>query len=72
MTIKTVLVTGAAKRLGRAIALDLAGAGWNIALHYHGSADDAERRGAARSRAKGVKVATFARRFRRAKTKPPR
>ncbi|HEY5048830.1 MAG TPA: SDR family oxidoreductase [Rhizomicrobium sp.] len=31
---KTVLVTGAAKRLGRAIALDLAGAGYDVALHY--------------------------------------
>ena len=40
--LKTVLVTGAAKRLGRAIALDLAGAGWNVAIHYHGSADEAE------------------------------
>jgi NAD(P)-dependent dehydrogenase (short-subunit alcohol dehydrogenase family) len=39
---KTVLVTGAAKRLGRAIALDLAGAGWNVAIHYHGSAEDAD------------------------------
>jgi NAD(P)-dependent dehydrogenase (short-subunit alcohol dehydrogenase family) len=39
---KNVLVTGAAKRLGRAIALDLAGAGWNVAVHYHGSAEDAD------------------------------
>jgi NAD(P)-dependent dehydrogenase (short-subunit alcohol dehydrogenase family) len=39
---KTVLVTGAAKRLGRAIALDLAGNGWNVAIHYHGSAEDAD------------------------------
>jgi NAD(P)-dependent dehydrogenase (short-subunit alcohol dehydrogenase family) len=29
-----VLVTGAARRLGRAIALDLARHGWDIALHY--------------------------------------
>ncbi|MGH6888424.1 MAG: SDR family oxidoreductase [Rhizomicrobium sp.] len=34
---KSVLVTGAAKRLGRAIALDLARAGWNIALHFNQS-----------------------------------
>ena len=40
--VKNVLVTGAAKRLGRAIALDLAGAGWNVAIHYNGSAADAE------------------------------
>jgi len=37
-----ILVTGAARRLGRAIALDLAGAGWNVAVHYNGSAEDAE------------------------------
>jgi NAD(P)-dependent dehydrogenase (short-subunit alcohol dehydrogenase family) len=39
---KNVLVTGAAKRLGRAIALDLAAHGWNVAIHYHGSEEDAE------------------------------
>ena len=42
MMLKTVLVTGAAKRLGRAIALDLAAAGWNVAVHYFGSKADAE------------------------------
>ncbi|HEY7687106.1 MAG TPA: SDR family oxidoreductase, partial [Dongiaceae bacterium] len=35
------LVTGAAKRIGRAIALDLASAGWNVAIHYRESADEA-------------------------------
>jgi NAD(P)-dependent dehydrogenase (short-subunit alcohol dehydrogenase family) len=55
---KTVLVTGAAKRLGRAIALHLAGAGWNVAIHYHGSADEAEEVAAA-ARALGVKAATL-------------
>lgn len=49
----TVLVTGAARRLGRAIALDLAGTGWNVAVHYNGSADDAESC-AAEARGKGV------------------
>jgi len=53
---KNVLVTGAAKRLGRAIALDLAGAGWNVAIHYNGSAADAEEV-AAEIRAKGCKGA---------------
>ena len=55
---RTVLVTGAAKRLGRAIALHLAGAGWNVAIHYHGSAAEAEEVAAA-ARASGVKAATF-------------
>jgi NAD(P)-dependent dehydrogenase (short-subunit alcohol dehydrogenase family) len=40
--LRNVLVTGAAKRLGRAIALDLAMAGWNVAIHYHGSEEDAD------------------------------
>lgn len=38
---RTVLVTGGARRLGRAIALDLAAAGWQVAVHYRGSAEDA-------------------------------
>jgi NAD(P)-dependent dehydrogenase (short-subunit alcohol dehydrogenase family) len=39
---KNVLVTGAAKRLGRAIALDLAADGWNVAIHYNSSEEDAD------------------------------
>jgi NAD(P)-dependent dehydrogenase (short-subunit alcohol dehydrogenase family) len=39
--VPTVLVTGAAKRLGRHIALALAAAGWRVAVHYRGSKDDA-------------------------------
>lgn len=37
----TALVTGGARRIGRAIALDLAAAGWNVAIHYHSSEADA-------------------------------
>jgi NAD(P)-dependent dehydrogenase (short-subunit alcohol dehydrogenase family) len=36
-----VLVTGAARRVGRAIALDLAAHGFDIAVHYRGSRDEA-------------------------------
>ena len=39
--LRTVLVTGSAKRLGREIALALAQAGWRVAVHYRGSAEDA-------------------------------
>lgn len=35
------LVTGAAKRLGRVVALDLAAAGWDIVIHYHAARDEA-------------------------------
>ena len=38
---KTALVTGAAKRVGRAIALRLAQKGAQIVLHYHASKEDA-------------------------------
>ena len=37
-----VLVTGAAKRLGREIALELARAGWSVALHFGRSRQEAE------------------------------
>lgn len=39
---KTALVTGAAKRIGRAIALTLARAGANVAITYLGSQPEAE------------------------------
>jgi len=38
----TALVTGAALRLGRAIALDLAKRGWRIGVHYQTSGAEAE------------------------------
>ena len=39
---KVALVTGAAKRIGRAIALALAKDGWDIVVHYRQSAQEAE------------------------------
>ena len=35
------LVTGSAHRIGRAIALELAASGWQVAVHYHRSAAEA-------------------------------
>lgn len=37
----TALVTGGARRIGRAIALALAHDGWNVAVHYASSREDA-------------------------------
>lgn len=38
---RTVLITGAAHRIGRAVALDLARHGWSVAVHYNRSGDAA-------------------------------
>jgi NAD(P)-dependent dehydrogenase (short-subunit alcohol dehydrogenase family) len=38
----TVLVTGAGRRLGRAIALDFAKRGWRVGIHYGSSAAEAQ------------------------------
>ncbi len=37
-----VLLTGAGRRIGRAIALDLAAYGWTVGVHYSGSAAEAD------------------------------
>ena len=44
---KVVLVTGAAKRIGRGIALRLAGEGARVAIHYHHSEAEARQTAAA-------------------------
>lgn len=54
----TALVTGAGKRLGRAMALYLAGRGHDVAVHYSSSADEAEAV-AAEIRAMGRRAQTF-------------
>lgn len=38
---KTALITGGAKRVGKAMALHLAAQGWNIAIHYNSSENEA-------------------------------
>jgi NAD(P)-dependent dehydrogenase (short-subunit alcohol dehydrogenase family) len=50
----TVLVTGAAKRIGYAIALDLAQSGWRVVAHYNSSRADAEALVAAAATAGGA------------------
>jgi NAD(P)-dependent dehydrogenase (short-subunit alcohol dehydrogenase family) len=54
-----VLVTGSAKRLGRAIALDLAAHGWDVAVHYRGSAAEAAE-AVTEARALGARAQAFA------------
>jgi len=55
---KVALVTGAAKRLGRAIALGLGEQGWDLALHYLHSSEAAHET-AERLRDRGCSVALF-------------
>lgn len=38
---KTALITGAARRVGKAMALHLASQGWSVAIHYNSSEDEA-------------------------------
>ncbi len=52
---QTALVTGGAKRLGRAMVLALAEAGANVVVHYHTSQAEAEAT-TDEARAKGVKA----------------
>jgi len=41
METKTALITGAAKRIGKELALHLAKSSWNLAIHYNSSKADA-------------------------------
>lgn len=41
MESRTVLITGAAKRIGNELALHLAKQGWNLAIHYNSSKAEA-------------------------------
>ena len=54
----TALVTGGAVRLGRSMALHLAGRGYNIALHYASSGESAEQT-AKETRKFGVQCKTY-------------
>jgi 3-oxoacyl-[acyl-carrier protein] reductase len=57
-SIKTALITGSARGIGRSIALALARDGFSIAIHYRNSAEDAEQiRGEVE--ALGVRAMTF-------------
>jgi NAD(P)-dependent dehydrogenase (short-subunit alcohol dehydrogenase family) len=56
---KVALVTGASRRLGRAIALGLADDGWDIAVHYRSSRTEAEAL-AGEITGRGVKAAAIA------------
>ncbi len=54
---RVVLVTGSAKRLGREIALALARDGWQVAVHYHDSLEDAGKTSAECARLSGTSAA---------------
>lgn len=55
---RRALITGGAHRLGRAMALDLAATGWDVAVHYNSSAADAEDT-AREGRSLGANIATL-------------
>ena len=57
---KVVLVTGAARRLGREIALALAAGGWHVAVHYRSSEADAIKTVADCARISGAAAAFYA------------
>jgi NAD(P)-dependent dehydrogenase (short-subunit alcohol dehydrogenase family) len=42
VTHKTALITGAGRRIGRALAVEMGAVGWAVAIHYNGSSTDAD------------------------------
>src|SRR4029078_10335274 len=54
---QTALITGAARRIGRAIALDLAAHDWRVGIHYRRSKDEAETLAAEINRSGGTAAA---------------
>ena len=56
---KTALITGAARRIGAAIAETLHDAGMNVAVHYRGSAKEAENVAARLNDKRGESAKTF-------------
>jgi NAD(P)-dependent dehydrogenase (short-subunit alcohol dehydrogenase family) len=40
--IRTALITGAARRIGKRMAMDLAAQGWAVAIHYNSSRKEAQ------------------------------
>jgi 3-oxoacyl-[acyl-carrier protein] reductase len=58
MVDRVALITGGAKGIGRAVALDLAGRGWSVAICYRTSAAEAEQTRAAIER-HGVRAVAF-------------
>lgn len=59
---RVALITGAARRIGREIALRLAESGCEVAIHYHNSTDEAHST-AEECRAFGVRAETFSANF---------
>ncbi|MCG8543886.1 MAG: SDR family oxidoreductase [Alphaproteobacteria bacterium] len=57
---KTALVTGAARRIGRTIAIDLARHGWAVAIHFNQAEDDATAAVAEATDAGGTAIAVAA------------
>lgn len=57
---KVALVTGAGKRIGRAIALDLVAQGWMVGVHYYTAREEAEEVVAAIRAQGGVATALYA------------